>query len=70
MEFYVYAGPTIYLPEKGIMLSFGKTYSEIPENLPQILKECFVPLSEYPKAKKTFLARHKEILKAFPKEVG
>jgi len=69
MEFYVYAGPTIYLPERGIMLSFGKTYLEIPENLPQTLKECFVPLSEYPKVKKSFLARHREILKALSEEV-
>ncbi|GEM_PF-3825120 len=70
MELYVYAGPTILKPEKGLVLTFGKTYRRIPENLPEILKECFVPLEEYPKVKKVFLNRHREILKALSKEVG
>ena len=70
MEIYVYAGPTILRPEKGLVLTFGKTYREIPENLPKVLKECFVPIEEYPKVKRTLLNRHREILKEVAKEVG
>jgi len=61
-KFLVYAGPSLNTPEKGVILTFGKTYTKIP-NLPEelrFLKEFFVPLEEYTKLKREMMQKHRE----------
>jgi hypothetical protein len=69
MDFLIYVGPTIIKPEKGLLLIFGKTYTEVPENVPEILQQYFVPIEDYTKVKKEAIKKHPEILKQLLKEV-
>jgi len=60
----VYTGPTLNIPEKGVILTFGKTYTNIP-SIPkelQFLKAFFVPIENYTKAKREMMQRHREAL--------
>lgn len=60
----VYTGPTINIPEKGLMLTFGKTYTSMPQ-IPKefsFLKSFLIPLETYTQKKKEMMQKHQETL--------
>jgi len=60
----VYTGPTLSIPEKGLMLTFGKTYTSIPQIPKELsfLKSFFIPLESYTQKKKEMMMKHREAL--------